>query len=268
MKNKNNGFTKIKSLALVCGFIAFTPLVQAGTDNVNQWHYEFTPYLWATGQNGTVGVANGPGNGQTLDQSFSDIWKRMDMGGMAAFEARYDRWGVLLDGIYLKVSDHGGVSGPNGLVSLSADGNVTQQQYATAGYYRVIEGQTTVDTLAGLRYNIISWDVNARLSSPLLPNTVISRNFSERKRWVDPYAGLRVTHSFDQQWSVVGYADIGGASAGSNLTWQLLGGVNYIFNPSVVGKLGYRHVSINYENDGFIYDVATSGFYVGVGVVW
>jgi opacity protein-like surface antigen len=258
---------------LALGIIgSFIPTAQAAgvikEVNDNQWHYEFTPYIWATGQSGTLGVDNGPGNGQTFDQSFSDIWDRMDIGGMAAFEARYNRWGILLDGIYLRVSDHAGISAPNGFVSLSANGRVTQQQYAAAGYYRAIDGQTTLDALVGLRYNVVSWDIDAQLASPLFPGLSLSRNFSERKHWLDPYAGVRVTHNFDQQWSIVGYADIGGASAGSNLTWQLLGGVNYAFSPNVIGKLGYRYVSINYRNDGFIYDVATSGFYTGVGIAW
>ncbi len=271
MRNKDIYPQKIGCSGLILGLTSlFTPLTQAAVNDVNtdQWHYEITPYIWATGQRGTLGVDRGPGNGQSFDQSFSDIWDRMDIGGMAAFEARYNRWGLLLDGIYLRVSDHGGISGPNGLIGLSADGNITQQQYAAAGYYRVLEGTTTVDTLAGLRYNIVSWNIDAQLTSPLLPGSAISRNFSERKHWVDPYAGVRVTHSFDRQWSVVGYADIGGASSGSNLTWQLLGGVNYAFRSDVIGKLGYRYVSINYQNDGFIYDVATSGFYTGIGITW
>ncbi|AJI96190.1 hypothetical protein BD65_350 [Yersinia ruckeri] len=272
MRNKGHYRPRISCFTLILGLTcSFIPLTQATANDLDtqQWHYEFTPYIWATGQSGTIGVDKGPGNGQSFDQSFSDIWDRMDIGGMAAFEARYDRWGLLLDGLYLRVADHGGISGPNGLVSLSADGNITQQQYSAAGYYRVLDdGQTTLDTLAGLRYNIVSWDIDAQLTSPLIPGTAISRNFSERKRWVDPYAGVRVTHRFDQQWSVVGYADIGGASSGSNLTWQLLGGVNYAFRSDVMGKLGYRYVSINYQNDGFIYDVATSGFYAGVGIIW
>ncbi|MFN3071906.1 outer membrane protein [Serratia sp. J2] len=271
MSIKDSCRQRIACFTLLLGLSSsFIPPTQAAVNDANddQWHFEITPYIWATGQSGTLGVDRGSGNGQSFDQSFSDIWDRMDIGGMAAFEARYNRWGVLLDGIYLRVSDNAGISGPNGLISLSADGNVTQQQYSVAGYYRTIEGQTTVDALAGLRYNIVSWDINAQLASPVFPGASISRNFSERKGWVDPYAGVRVTHRFDQQWSVVGYADIGGASSGSNLTWQLLGGVNYAFRPDVIGKLGYRYVSINYQNDGFIYDVATSGFYAGVGVTW
>ena len=145
---------------------------------------------------------------------------------------------------------------------------MTQQQYSVAGYYRALEGQTTLDALAGIRYNNVSWNVDASLTSPLLPGTVLSQNFSQNYGWVDPIVGVRVRHGFDERWSVVGYADIGGSGAGSNLTWQILGGVNYAFRPDVIGKLGYRYSSIYYRSSGFSYDVATSGFYAGVGFTW
>ena len=262
---------KIFCLTLAVGIaVALSPAARAADKDVDsgQWHFEFTPYLWATGQSGTVGLANGPGNGQPFNQSFSDILSRMDIGGMAAFEARNGRWGLLLDGIYLSVSDRGSISGPNGLVSLSANGSVTQQQYAAAGFYRVLEGPTTLDALAGLRYNSVGWDVNASLASPLLPGNVISQNFAQRMQWVDPIVGVRLSHRFDEQWSIVGYADVGGSGSGSDLTWQVLGGVNYAFSPNVIGKFGYRYSSINYQSGGFLYDVATSGIYAGVGFAW
>ncbi|MGL4270059.1 MAG: outer membrane protein [Plesiomonas sp.] len=242
----------------------------ASNANNQQWHYELTPYVWAVGQDGKVGIAEGPGNGQQFEQSFSDIWDRMDMAGMAAFDARYDRWGILLDAIYLRVSDQATLSGPRGLVDISADGKVTQQQYAVAGYYRMLDSTTKIDAIAGFRYNIIHWDANSTLTSPLLPDVVLTPSTSERKGWVDPYVGIRVIHDFVnyKQWSVTGYADVGGSGSGSDLTWQVIGGVNYAFSPTLQGKLGYRYFSINYDHDGFVYDVATSGIYMGLGFTW
>ena len=252
-----------------CGFTGFVPLVQAQTgepDN-NGWHFELTPYLWATSQDGKIGLDKGPGNGVPLNQSFSDILRRMDMGGMALFDVRKDRWGLLLDGIYLKISDRGQISGPNGFVTLSAHGDVTQKLFSAAGYYRAIEGKTNLDMMLGLRYHAVEWDVNANLSlPPAIPS--ISRRFNERKNWTDPFAGVRLIHKIDDHWSVMGYGDVGGSGSGSDLTWQAIGGVNYTFASNMVGKLGYRHLSYDYHRDGFKYDVDTSGFYVGLGFTW
>ena len=257
-------------MVLSSSFFASTVLAAGSEASTSQWHYELTPYIWAVGQDGKVGIAEGPGNGQQFEQSFSDIWDRMDMAGMAAFEARYDRWGVMLDAIYLRISDQATLSGPRGLVDIDADGKVTQQQYAVAGYYRMLDEQTKVDAVAGLRYNIINWDANSTLTSPLLPDVSVTPTTSERKRWVDPYVGIRVLHDFVNynQWSVTGYADVGGSGSGSDLTWQMIGSVNYAFSPTLQGRFGYRYFSIDYDRDGFVYDVATSGVYVGLGFAW
>ena len=42
--------------------------------------------------------------------------------------------------------------------------------------------------------------------------------------------------------------------------------MNYAFTKSVTGKLGYRYMSIDYDKDGFRYDMDQRGFYVGVGI--
>ena len=268
MKQKTIRHNWITALILAGVFTGCASVVQAQTgepDN-NGWHFELTPYLWATSQDGTIGLDKGPGNGVPLNQSFSDIMQRMDVTGMALFDVRKERWGLMLDALYLKVSDRGQFSGPNGFVTLSAHGDVTQKLFSAAGYYRAIEGKTNLDMVLGLRYHSVKWDVNAELSSPFLPS--ISRRFTERKSWTDPFVGVRLIHKIDERWSLMGYGDVGGSGSGSDLTWQAIGGVNYTFASNMTGKLGYRHLSYDYHRDGLKYDVDTSGFYVGLGFTW
>ena len=31
-------------------------------------------------------------------------------------------------------------------------------------------------------------------------------------------------------------------------------------------KLGYRYISVDYDKDGFVYDMANSGLYLGLGI--
>lgn len=262
-------YTKWASiLVLIWSFsgLISTTYAESTNSSSNEWHFELTPYIWATSQDGKVGLDNRPGNGIAVNQDFSDILKRMDIAGMVAFDARYQRWGLLLDAIYLKVSDHGGVSGPNGFVSLSGRGDVTQKLFSIAGYYRALEGKTNLDAVLGIRYHAVDWDGSALLSTPRFP--LIFRRFDERKSWIDPYIGFRVQYELDNHWSLSGYADIGGSGSGSNLTWQALAGVNYAFTTNIIGKFGYRHSYYDYHNDDFKYDMKTSGFYVGLGFRW
>ena len=60
-----------------------------------EWQYKLTPYLWAMGIDGDIGVRNAT---IPVDVKFSDAVKDMDVGGMLAMEANNGTWGVLLDG--------------------------------------------------------------------------------------------------------------------------------------------------------------------------
>lgn len=231
------------------------------------WEYEFTPYAWAAGLDGRVRLTGLLPGGIPVEQSFSDILDRLDLGLMGALEARKGRWGLLFDGVYFSVSDRGGLSGPIGAVELAGKATVTQQAYALAGTFRVVnEAGRFIDLVGGLRFNSVEWDVRLDASLPVLPDG--SRRINATERWTDPYFGARIQQSLGNRWTLVGYADVGGFGIGSDLSWQLLAGANYAFKPNLTGKLGYRHVQNDYEEDGFLYDMASSGFYLGLSVSW
>jgi len=139
---------------LLAGAFA-TPLTATAGDNdaaAGSWQFEATPYLWATGLDGTLAINNRPQQGLTVQQDFSDLFKILDLAASGSFEARNGRWGVLFDAVYFKVSDTAAVTGPLGFVTLAADGTVTQQMYSLLASYRVSDGPSQVDLFGGLRY--------------------------------------------------------------------------------------------------------------------
>jgi len=236
-------------------------------EDESAWRYEFTPYAWAAGLDGTIGFSDRRADGIKVDQSFSDIMDRLDLGLMGAFEARNGRWAMLLDGVYFRVSDRGAVSGREEQIELSGDASVTQQLYALAGAYRVKDDPSQlVDVVGGVRYNSVKWNVKVSLSAPGLAD--LDRRFAKTESWVDPYFGLRLKQALGDRWSLLAYGDIGGFGLGSDLSWQVIGGAGYAFKPNLVGKFGYRHVDNDYDEDGFSYDMASSGFYLGLGILW
>jgi len=244
--------------------VGFVPGAQAG-GGVN-WQYEVTPYIWAAGLDGTIRIDNRPQAGVGVQQSFSDVLERLDFGFMGAIEARNGRWAILFDGAYLRVKDEGSMSGRLGFTSLAGRGTVTQQVYALSGAYRIADGPQTIDVIGGLRYNSVSWDVAIDASVPVIP--VSGRQFEQSKSWTDPFIGARVQLPLGDRWTLVGYGDIGGFGVGSDLSWQALIGANYAFTPTIIGKVGYRHISVNYDKRDFTYDVASSGPYLGLGIRW
>lgn len=63
---------------------------------------------------------------------------------------------------------------------------------------------------------------------------------------------------------ISGEADYGGFHVGSDKTWQELGTLGYDFNERLSARAGYRYLSVDYENDGFVWDVDIHGAIVGV----
>jgi opacity protein-like surface antigen len=62
------------------------------------------------------------------------------------------------------------------------------------------------------------------------------------------------------------YADIGGFGAGSDITYQALAGVSWQYSETFAANAGYRYFYQDYENDGFVWDMAAHGFYAGLGI--
>jgi opacity protein-like surface antigen len=250
-------------LALGAGTVA-TPQTTAA--QAGGWQFELTPYIWAAGMSGDVQGGALPTIG--VDMSFSDILDNLDAGLMGAFEARKGRWGFLFDAIYMKLKDSGTASrtgtGPIGATATaSAELEVKQTLFAAAVAYRAVEGRAPLDVIGGLRYSKIEADASINGSFFAQTGTVAR---SAEKDWVDPYIGVRVLQPIASHWTLVGYLDIGGFGVGSDFTWQTLLGVNYEFSKMFAGKFGYRYISVDYDKDGFVYDMANSGLYLGLGI--
>jgi len=59
---------------------------------------------------------------------------------------------------------------------------------------------------------------------------------------------------------------VGGFGVGSELTWQVAAGVNYMISPTFTARGGYRILKVDYDKDGVVYDMKTSGIYLGLGI--
>jgi opacity protein-like surface antigen len=233
------------------------------------WQFELTPYLFGAGLNGTTGISTGLGNVTTdIDMSFGDVLDNFDSGFMMMFEARKDQWSFGIDGVYFKLKNEAAKSwtgplGNSGTGTLQA--TMTQQIYQPYAAYRLLNGRDKLDLLGAARYTQLDTDLNlvTTTGSPLLPDG--SRSISPSENWWDPVIGVRLLTPFTEEWAFVGYADIGGFGVGSDFTYQLLAGLNWQFSKSVSAKAGYRYFYQDYEQDGFIWDMAASGFYLGAG---
>ena len=256
-----NAPKRIPALALLLlTLVAFGAAPSWAADRDDDLRYSITPYLWATRMKGDIKAGRLPET--SMDMKFSDILDVLDFGFMTAVEIRKGRLGFLFDGIYMNVSDSADTRSANGAVSVSAEAEVRQTMLAFAAAWRVLEERLSVDAVGGIRYNKIDVDVDidARLFGG--PSGSVGR--SGDKDWVDPYLGLRLIVPVAGGLSLVGYIDAGGFGVGSDFTWQGLAGLEYALSESFIASFGYRYLKVDYDKDGFSYDMANDGLYAGM----
>lgn len=231
---------------------AFVSVPVTTTESEDEWEFNFAPYLWGAGLSGEVGLGNVTTD---IDLSFGDIMENLEIGAMGRFEARKGRWGVMFDGFWLKLEAEGNTPGD------LYDGtkvDVDELRLAALVSYRVVDGATTLDLLAGASYFSIDTEIE------LLPGTAVRRDLSSSEDWVDPVVGFHLHHQFSDRWYAMLRGEIAGFGVGSEFTWQAMVGVGYHFNDCSSLILGYRHLDIDYEDSDFTYDTQTSGVILGV----
>ncbi len=239
----------MKRLAATALFASAASLAHAAGD----WRFEATPYLWAAGMKGDVGVGQFSANG--VEATFPDILKSLRAGFMGSLEGRKDRAGFYIDAIYMQLDqDH---PAPHGFLG-DVQARSTQQGYTAAATWRAVEGPTPVDLFLGARASDIKLDLKVS-SSALAPQ---GRSAVKSRSWVDGFVGARVTQPLSERWTVTGYADIG--AGGSDSSWQFAAGAEYAFSPGSSAKLGYRLIKVDYHRDNFLYDMSSGGLYAGV----
>jgi opacity protein-like surface antigen len=219
------------------------------------WQFSAGPYLWLAGLKGDMGVVEEV-EPVKVDLSFGDILGALKFAAMGTFEARNGRFVGTADLMYLSMgaSDNIEIREVDFLdVELDAKTFITT---LTAGYRAVDQDGLSLDVFAGGRIN--SMKTSLDLEGP-------QRSFdgSKTETWLDPLAGIRFKSRLGQRWSLETYADIGGFGVGSHFTWQVLGLVQYDLSSRWSLSAGWRHLKIDYEDDGFVFDAAMDGPILG-----
>jgi hypothetical protein len=244
----------MKTLSLLCATaLTFSGLAATAAHAQTDWQFAVTPYFWAAGADGDVApFPNFPAS--HTDQSFGDILDDFQLGGAATFEASNGRWGFLGDFSYVDTD-----TGDSAVSADTAYDLVGLETKATwlSGAITLNLSQSShyrLDVLAGVRANWM--DTSVRLIDK---DTNDELNGDHDENWVDPIVGVRAIFPLSDRWSVTGYADVGGFGMGSDLTYELYASANYNFNERMSLVLGYRYLSVDYNNNGFLYDISQNG---------
>jgi hypothetical protein len=83
--------------------------------------------------------------------------------------------------------------------------------------------------------------------------------------WFDPIIGLRGQVNFTRWLYLAAQGDVGGFGAGSQIAWNVQAAFGINFSRNVFAELGYRYMYVDYENNGFLYNMNSYGLYSSVG---
>jgi hypothetical protein len=240
-------------LVLVIGLVC--PMANAEESNSNSdWEFSLAPmYLWAVSIDGDQTVK---GNDVDLDVPFSDIFDNLNGALTFHFEGLHkSRWGFFSDLNYIVLEMDDG--------AVDIDFTEIMFELAGFGFYRWNAGPHTIDGFGGLRYS--SMDVDLDFPGPVLDT-------DQGKDWVDPYVGARWDWIFAEKWMTKLRGDIGGFGIGSDLTYNLVGLVD--FKPwqhvSLFGgyRLLYQDYSTGSGSSKFAYDATMHGPVLGLNITW
>ncbi len=269
------------------------PPLEVLDDASESWQIRLTPFAWLAAADGKVAAR---GLEAEFDSSFSDILSNIDFAIMGRVEAQHGPWHLYLAGVYMEGSDGRGVDGPlpefvdlSFLVPPPLPGDILSEVrlpqldsidvdldlgiVELGGGYRLAELETehgsdlTLDVLAGARYFTLGTDVTLGITPGplnLLPTRV---ERSQSKDWIDPTIGAKLVVPLSEDLQLGLRGDIGGFGAGSDLTWNVVGGFEHDIAPGTSLVVGYRILDIDYErgsgSDKIVFDTQFRGPIIG-----
>jgi hypothetical protein len=221
------------------------------------WHFALTPYLWFAGSHGTVGAL---GRTVSMHASPSDLLSHFNFGLMGAAEARYKRFVLNGDMLWIRLSDSRAVPFPalNALGVTSADVRVGQFLWTSKGGYRVIDRKgIKADANVGVRY----WHLGQKLT---FNPSLLGLNFNGSQNWADILVGGHLQLPAGKKTVIDVAGDVGGWDATAKLDYQFLAVLGYKICPKVTLVAGYRYLFVDYRPTNLsVYSTVTSGAVLG-----
>ncbi len=233
--------------------VSLAPRPAAAQDEV----FQITPYVWGIGIDGSFKPLRNRPQEIRFSEGLSDVLDDLDSALFLSAFYRNGRFVALGDYSRSRSSRDGRIP----LLRLPVEAQVRQSALTLSAGYRALDGeQAKLDVLAGLR----RWDIEARVSTTVPGVGGLSRGLSAD--FTDPILAARTSLQLSERLSLLGYVDAGGFGVGSEVTIQALATVNWRMTDALFLSAGYRHLHVDYEDDGREIDFSFSGPLLGISL--
>jgi hypothetical protein len=272
----------VSRIAAIAATALIAPMAANAQESAGGWKFSLMPYLWLPTIETNLNF--GPVAASRLESEISvapsDWLPALKMAGLLAGEARYGKWSITGDYVYMNLGStdsHTNTNnfgpGPVRIVDTGSDTSLKSTIWSVVGGYSVVSTPAaSVDVIAGIRYLSLKattdWNLNADVTGPNGNSVILPRSGSVRKS-ANVTTGIvgakgRVKLG-ESNWFVPFYIDVGGGDSVS--TWQVAAGVGYAYSWGDV-RLDYRYMSFDQNGDKLIQDLDMGGLALGVNFVF
>jgi hypothetical protein len=161
--------------------------------------WRVTPYLWAVGIDGEIGLGN---LRRDVDVEFSDLLDVLSGAALLHVEGEKDGHIVFGDLVWMELTPHDEIATIGGVAEAEMSSTIID-----AGYAR--NPGSAIGYEVGLRY----WDFDIEIDPAQAQGVVRGDS------WTDVFGGIRNTRDLGSSWTMTTRANIG--AGGADLTWGI-----------------------------------------------
>jgi hypothetical protein len=240
---------RLSATAIVLASFAGGARAQSGPPS---WQFSITPYAWLPALSGNVQTPLPRVGDRSFGVGTGTVISDIDaLPVMIAGEARYGRFSLVGDFFYTALQQD---LDTRDLLWQGGHTRVTSTVGTLLGMVRILEEpRQSADVGAGVRI----WNINSKVSlNPGLEPGVIRKSSVS---WSDPLVAARYHAMLSPRFGITVYADVGGFDAGSRLTWQAVGSLDYDLTSSTTLRAGWRYLSVDKTRGSFGVDLGFNG---------
>lgn len=222
------------------------------------WEYRLSPYIWFAGLEGNMGAFPGLPSAP-VDVSSSDALKDTEASFMVTFDAKKNLHGIYSDIFYSDVQSDEDFTPEVNLTAKS----ITKTTILSLAYeYELYRSEGAVlDFLAGGRY----WNIDSTFKFRGGLGILDGEKIDNDESWIDPFVGIKGrTPLGNSRFYISGGLGGGGFGIGSDWFYDMSANLGYQWNNSIGTVIGYRVFEVDYDNNGFLYDVKQTGWQLGL----
>lgn len=245
--------------------IATTSAHASESSKNGDWQYGLMIYGWLPSIDGKLKY-DIPDSGTDAGVDAGDILNALDMVFMGAFEARKGKWSILVDLVYLALSEDKNESvnvaiGTGVTIDTATSAKLEGWLISVGGAYNVLQtDKGKLAILLGARYFSVDTDLELKIDGPL-PAGLSDKKLSKSTELWDGILGVRGDIALGDKWYLPYHLDIGAGA--SEFTWQALAGIGYRFKWGDI-LLAYRYLSYDEGDDSLLQELSFGGPLVGV----